>query len=983
MSRAFYKTHRTLTSNNIRNSFIEYFCKNHGHKFIKSSSVVPLCDPTVPFVNAGMNQFKGVFLGVVEPPCARAVNSQKCVRVGGKHNDLELVGMDGHHHTFFEMLGNWSFGDYYKKEACQMAWDLLLGPFRLKPEDLLVTYFGGDVVIGLQEDRECRDIWRSLGVPASRLQARGAADNFWEMGATGPCGACTELHYVGTDGSLTEIWNLVFIDCNREGDGSVKRLRRQHVDTGMGLERIAALLQGVHSNYDTDLFRPLMDAIHRNSKGVPAYSGCYGADAALDQAYRRLADHARMVSVCLADDVFPVASLNLKQIMRKSFKICTDVFQNPQLLNQLYSEVASSLGDTYPELITKQNDANLIIDHERESYAKLRADLKKKWKGLVQKYPEVESLADIELAGFPLGYTDFKEKMSKINSATIPGEIVFKLYDTHGFPENVIERIAKLNNLDIDKKAFWKLLTEHKSKHKTAFKERAQKGLAFDDIIDRLLKSNIKRTDDTYKYNYLYENNEVRFEPLQCDLVAIVNEDGEWIDFLDPCETSPYYLVTDRTNFFCEEGGQEADTGVIRISDDVYMKVEKVFKVRDFVFHKGHFVVNRSGGRCYVRCGAGAGARAEVCGARRLRLMQHHTATHLLHAALRRLLPRTALCQTGAAVSPAGLALTLTLYGDKLTQEVLLHAEELVRSAIRSDAPVRTRVVDSVRLAQEGGALRVPGEAYPERGLRLVSCEAPGLDSRELCCGTHAPSAGLLREFCVTAVRGAGSNAPTVHALAGDAALQAHELFCHTEYLCEVAQLTEAGRVRREAGEARRRLAALCGAKPLARAAACLQRLQRLEAQPDTRTHTDTDTDTDTDAVLQRLAEAEVAEAMCEARREGRTFAVHFVRSSYLLSGEATAAALAAAPAAPALPALPALLLACSAGVHSANVVKVEYCVAGESDHVRAAGAGRDAGRHQVRAGERARPRPGPRPRPARPGPSAQLVSPQPALNCT
>ncbi|KPI92072.1 Alanyl-tRNA synthetase, mitochondrial [Papilio xuthus] len=817
---AFYKIHRTLTSNSIRNSFIEYFCKNHGHKFIKSSSVVPLCDPTVPFVNAGMNQFKGVFLGVVEPPCARAVNSQKCVRVGGKHNDLEVVGMDGHHHTFFEMLGNWSFGDYYKKEACQMAWDLLLGPFRLKPEDLLVTYFGGDVVIGLQEDRECRDIWRSLGVPASRLQARGASDNFWEMGATGPCGACTELHYVGADGSLTEIWNLVFIDCNREGDGSVKRLRRQHVDTGMGLERVAALLQGVHSNYDTDLFRPLMDAIHRNSKGVGAYSGSYEPDAALDQAYRRLADHARMLSVCLADDVFPVASLNLKQIMRKSFKICTDVFQNPQLLNRLYAEVASSLGDTYPELIAKQNDANLIIDHERESYAKLRADLRKKWKGLVQKYPEVETLADIELAGFPLGYTEFKETMSKMKCATIPGEIVFKLYDTHGFPEDVIQRIATLNNVDIDKRGFWNLLARHKSKHKTAFKERAQKELAFDNIIDRLLKSNITRTDDAYKYHYLYENNEVLFQPLQCNLVAIVNEDGEWIDFLDPCETAPYYLVTDRTNFFCEEGGQEADTGLLTISDHVYMKVEKVFKVRDFVFHKGHFVVNRSGGRCYVRCGVGAGVgvRAEVCGARRLRLMQHHTATHLLHAALRRLLPRTALCQTGAAVTPAGLALTLALYGDKLTHQVLLDAEELVRAAIRSDAPVCTRVVDGAWWGGGGGG----------------------------------------------------------------------------------------------------------GAAPLGRAAACLQTLRRLEAQPDT--DTDADTDADTDGVLhnvctagRRLAEAEVAEAVCEARRAGRRFAVHFVRSSYLLSGEGTAAALAAAPAAPALSALPVLLLACSAGVLRAS----------------------------------------------------------------
>ncbi|VVD04400.1 unnamed protein product [Leptidea sinapis] len=204
------------TSAEIRKTFIEFFTQKQGHKHVKSSSVVPLCDPTVPFVNAGMNQFKGVFLGIIEPPCARAVNSQKCVRVGGKHNDLDLVGVDGHHHTFFEMLGNWSFGSYYKKEACEMAWDLLLGPYRLKAENLLVTYFAGDPVIGLTEDRECRDIWKSIGVPPSRIRSCDAKDNFWEMGDCGPCGPCTEIHYVNQDGSLTELWNIVFIQCNSE-----------------------------------------------------------------------------------------------------------------------------------------------------------------------------------------------------------------------------------------------------------------------------------------------------------------------------------------------------------------------------------------------------------------------------------------------------------------------------------------------------------------------------------------------------------------------------------------------------------------------------------------------------------------------------------------------------------------------------------------------------------------------------------------------
>lgn len=251
------------SSSFIRSTFIEYFESSHGHKHVKSSSVVPLYDPSVPFVNAGMNQFKGVFLGKVAAPCARAVNSQKCVRVGGKHNDLDVVGTDGTHHTFFEMLGNWSFGDYYKKDACKMAWDLLLGPYRLKPENLVVTYFSGDAAIGLKADTECRDIWKAIGVPESRLIAKGAKDNFWEMGATGPCGPCTEIHYVHPDGSLTEIWNLVFIHCHRDTNGKVKGLTKRHVDTGMGLERMASILQGVPSNYDTDLFQPIIRAIEK------------------------------------------------------------------------------------------------------------------------------------------------------------------------------------------------------------------------------------------------------------------------------------------------------------------------------------------------------------------------------------------------------------------------------------------------------------------------------------------------------------------------------------------------------------------------------------------------------------------------------------------------------------------------------------------------------------------------------------------------
>ncbi|XP_072929683.1 alanine--tRNA ligase, mitochondrial [Epargyreus clarus] len=891
---------RWKSSNYIRKTFVDYFVESHGHKYVKSSSVVPLCDPTVPFVNAGMNQFKGVFLGVVDAPCPRAVNSQKCVRVGGKHNDLELVGMDGHHHTFFEMLGNWSFGDYYKKEACQMAWDLLLGPYRLKPEDLLVTYFSGDAVIGLQEDRECRDIWRAIGVPDSRIVGHGARDNFWEMGASGPCGPCTEIHYVHPGGALTEIWNIVFIQCNREGDGTVRALRRQHVDTGLGLERLAALLQGVPSNYETDLFAPLIRTIQKNSKGVSAYSGRYSADATVDQMYRRLADHARMVSVCLADGVYPATSLNLKQIMRKTFKICTDVFQNPDLLALLYNDVAATLRSTYPELVARERDAKLIIAHEREGYAKLRAGLRKKWKGLVKEYPEVEAMGDVELAGFALGYKEFKETMANQNSTVIPGELVFKLYDTHGFQEDIIQRIAALNHMTIDRKRFWQLLGDHKARHKTAFKEQtATKGLLFDKAVENLVNLGIKSTNDKHKYDYTINNNKLIFKPLQTKLVAILNEDAEWIDFSEPAEHKPYYLVTESTNFYCEEGGQAADSGIIKIKDNFIFKVDSVFKIRDFVFHKGHFSSNK-------RVDSYVNRESEVMlvvdGDRRLNIMRNHTAVHLLNAAVRKVLAGSVICQVGSSVTDKGLSLNLSVYGEKLSEKAILEVQDLVRESIKSNASVETKVLDSTQLASEESVLTVPGETYPETGLRLVSCSPP-LVSKELCCGTHVPSTGVLGEFCVPLVKGAGGLSPVLHALTGDAAREARELFCRAEKLAQVIDLADPERIKQESAYIRGGLAERCGGggAPSGEYAECLRLLDGLLKKAADKN--------DNDVALHAIAQAEVSEALSLAAREGRRFAVHFLRCSYLMPG----AALPVLPAPPAAP-VAALLLGCAGG---------------------------------------------------------------------
>ncbi|XP_037876260.1 alanine--tRNA ligase, mitochondrial [Bombyx mori] len=893
---------RMKSTSSIRNTFIKYFIDNHAHKFVKSSSVVPLCDPTVPFVNAGMNQFKGVFLGTVNAPCPRAVNSQKCIRVGGKHNDLDLVGTDSHHHTFFEMLGNWSFGDYYKKEACQMAWDLLLGPYRLKPDDLVVTYFAGDPTMKLNEDRECRDIWKSLGVSPSRIKGLGASDNFWEMGLTGPCGPCTEIHVVNPDGSLTEIWNLVFIQFNRETDGSVTSLSRHHVDTGMGLERMAKLLQGVPSNYDTDIFKPLIKAIEKNSKNVPAYSGQYTESSTLDCAYRRLADHSRMISVCLADGVFPANSLNVKQIMRKSFKICSDVFNNPHLLSNLYDEVAATLGSTYPELVSNKSSAKLIIEHEAQAYAKMRAGLVKKWKDLVMRYPEVESLNDVETPGFALGYKEFKETVSKLNTSIIPGELIFKLYDTHGLQEELINRIAELNNMTTDKEGFQQLLSKHKHRHKTAFKEQAlNKTILFNDAIDRLIKNGISRTNDLFKYNYEITDSKLEFKTLTTKLCAILNEDCQWIDVLDTIENRPYYLVTEDTNFYCEEGGQISDSGVARIDEHLSFKVDSVFKIRDFVFHKGCFLVDKNYSAC-VKCGSDV--TLIIDGEKRLRVIQNHTAIHLLNAAIRKALPNSVVSQIGSKVTDRGLYLNLSVYGEKLSEDVLLAAECMIRESIESNARIETKILDSVQLALEDSVVTVPGETYPETGLRLVIIQEP-LISKELCCGTHAPSAGALRDVCITQAKGLGTNAPTVYCVSGEAARQARELFCRTKKLEEVVDLMDPERLREEVADIRRALGDVCGDRgaPRGELARCLTALRRAAARPAPHP------EPHPAPALQAIAEAEIREAIQEAVDGGRRFVVQFVRCSYLMQDSGLACALRSGGA------LPALLLGCAGGV--------------------------------------------------------------------
>uniref|UniRef100_A0A8C7XT24 alanine--tRNA ligase n=1 Tax=Oryzias sinensis TaxID=183150 RepID=A0A8C7XT24_9TELE len=441
----------------VRSSFLDFFRRRHGHLLVPSSPVRPRADPSLLFVNAGMNQFKPVFLGTVDPRSQmasyrRVVNSQKCVRAGGKHNDLEDVGRDTYHHTFFEMLGNWSFGDYFKVEACQMAWSLLTEHYGIPADRLYVSYFGGDAASGLPADEETRNIWLDLGVSPGRILPFGLEDNFWEMGDSGPCGPCTEIHFDHMGGrdaaflvnagspDVVEIWNLVFIQYNREPDRSLRLLPRFSVDTGMGLERLVSVLQGKRSNYDTDLFTPLMDAIHQRS-GVGPYTGRTGTEegSQVDLAYRVVADHIRTLSVCIADGIHPGmsgAELVLRRILRRAVRFCIQVLQAPQgALASLVPTITQLLGDAYPEL---KQEEDRIVDIINENEAQFLASLQQGSR-IIQR---TLSKKDCKHSGFP-------------------ASVAWTLHRDLGFPLDLVDMMLEERGVRVNRQDLERLLSEN------------------------------------------------------------------------------------------------------------------------------------------------------------------------------------------------------------------------------------------------------------------------------------------------------------------------------------------------------------------------------------------------------------------------------------------------------------------------------------------------------------------------------------------
>ncbi|XP_033228068.1 alanine--tRNA ligase, mitochondrial [Belonocnema kinseyi] len=764
----------------IRKEFLDYFLKDHS--FVRSSPVMNLNDPSTPFVNAGMNQFKGVFLGHYDPPSLRVANSQKCIRVGGKHNDLEEVGSDTYHHTFFEMLGNWSFGDYFKEEACKYAWNLLTGPFGIKKDLLYVTYFGGDEKLGLEPDLECKNIWLRLGVPENRILAFGAKDNFWEMGSTGPCGLCTEIHISESPDeplNLMELWNIVFIQNERVENGQIIKLPKHHVDTGMGFERLVAVLQRKKSNYDTDLFVPLFETIEKSSK-VPKYEGKFGSDdkEGLDTAYRILADHSRMVTVALADGVLPDQNQKLRRVLRRALDVSEKTFRKTDLVNELSFRVAEMLGETYPELHRNLKQVQNIIRYEEEVLKALRETSGKKWEKMVKERSALSAVTDYMVSGLIPGYNDLQSilKDEEPKMETLPGEFALKLYDTYGLSKTTISELAKIESLKFEMSAFEENLKKTKERSRAKTKEKLYKEPVSKLSLDVLERFNVPRTDDSLKYDYSFDHKEYFFPPVRSKLLGLIingnlklsPEESDCILEKDDFLGREVNILLDKTPFYVKEGGQTFDKGYVQIKSLLF-DIYEVRKIRGYVFHVGYVVNNKSRKlpvqQSKLSLKVGEDSQAWVNSRRRLSAMRHHTAAHLLNAALRKVLP--AIGQRGSSVGKDKLSFECSLFGQKLTNERVVELEKVVNDCINSDAPVETKIVNMSRMMAEDNLTVIPGEIYPETGIRIVNIESPFLKSKEACCGTHVHRTGSLGHFCILYLKSQGAVSVDIHAAAG------------------------------------------------------------------------------------------------------------------------------------------------------------------------------------------------------------------------
>ncbi len=699
-----------MTGAEVRRTFLKYF-ESKGHTILPSSSLIPQGDPTLLFTNAGMVQFKKIFTGEESRDFKRATTAQKCMRAGGKHNDFENVGKTTRHHTFFEMLGNFSFGDYFKKEAIEFAWELVTSIFKLEKSRLWVTVYN--------EDEDAFRLWRKIGFPEERIVRMGEKDNFWSMGDTGPCGPCSEIIYdqgkdvgcrrkecaVGCDcGRFLEVWNLVFMQYERLPDGRLQPLPEPSIDTGMGLERITAVLQGVKSNYDTDLFKGIIQSVERLSgKG-------YGTALDSDVAIRVIADHIRAIVFLIADGVLPSnegRGYVLRRIIRRASRYGKKLNIDPPFLIKLVDSVEVSLATQYPEIISRREVIKSVIKAEEEKFA--------------------ETLEK--------GIQIFNEEISKLSGRSLPGEIAFKLYDTYGFPVDITEDMAREAGIFFDRKGFEDALEQQRIRSRAGMKQTETRMTG---IYAHVSAGGLKV--DFLGYDTTSSEGKVLF----------IIKDGEKVD--EASEGEEIEIITDRTPFYGEGGGQVGDTGTITGTEGECEVIDTQRPFTDIIVH-----------RCRVKRGkikVNSPVNLQVHGDRRREIASNHTATHLLHSALRRILGEH-VRQSGSLVAPDRLRFDFTHYSS-LTQSQLNDIEDLVNQKIKEAIPVNTRVM-SYNEALSHGALAFFDEKYGEK-VRMVEIDDY---SRELCGGTHVKNTGEIGILKIVSESSISSGVRRIEAVTG------------------------------------------------------------------------------------------------------------------------------------------------------------------------------------------------------------------------
>ncbi|EKJ6039758.1 alanine--tRNA ligase [Salmonella enterica] len=697
----------------IRQAFLDFF-HSKGHQVVASSSLVPNNDPTLLFTNAGMNQFKDVFLGLDKRNYSRATTSQRCVRAGGKHNDLENVGYTARHHTFFEMLGNFSFGDYFKHDAIQFAWELLTGEnwFALPKERLWVTVY--------ETDDEAYEIWeKEVGIPRERIIRIGdnkgapyASDNFWQMGDTGPCGPCTEIFYDhgdhiwgGPPGSpeedgdrYIEIWNIVFMQFNRQADGTMEPLPKPSVDTGMGLERIAAVLQHVNSNYDIDLFRTLIEAVAKVT----------GATDLGNKSLRVIADHIRSCAFLVADGVLPSNENRgyvLRRIIRRAVRHGNMLGAKETFFYKLVGPLIEVMGSAGEELKRQQAQVEQVLKTEEEQFARTLE------RGL--------ALLDEELA--------------KLQGDTLDGETAFRLYDTYGFPVDLTADVCRERNIKVDEAGFEAAMEEQR--------RRAREASGFGADYNAMIR--VDSASEFKGYDHLELNGKVTALFVDGKAVAAINAGQEAV------------VVLDQTPFYAESGGQVGDKGELKGAGFTFA-VDDTQKYGQAIGHIGKL----SAGALKV----GDAVQADVDEARRARIRLNHSATHLMHAALRQVLG-THVAQKGSLVSDKVLRFDFS-HNEAMKPSEIRQVEDLVNAQIRRNLPIETNIMD-LDAAKAKGAMALFGEKYDER-VRVLSM---GDFSTELCGGTHASRTGDIGLFRIISESGTAAGIRRIEAVTGEGAM--------------------------------------------------------------------------------------------------------------------------------------------------------------------------------------------------------------------